>query len=174
MLVTLVVIVAVAVIPILAVVLMRWLLVSWGLAAVVFILNGVGVPIRMISFPIMKTCHAKGFATQPDMAWSQIVILTANDADVLIAVPVVIVRIHPHCHHGRGCFHGHAAIGPDHAAGHQCRGRQTCQTCYQGDAFNISHVFHLAWCVPPVEFRVFCLKKHDPRMIFRGTALLRW
>jgi hypothetical protein len=115
-------------IVILAVVLMRWRLVSLGITAVMFIVNGMSVPIRMIPFPAVKAPKPPWFTNNPDMARSQIVILTADDADVFVTVPDVIIRIHSHRHHGRGRFHGHTAIRSYNAAGYQCRGRQTANT----------------------------------------------
>ncbi len=97
-------------------------------AAVEFIVNGMVAPIRVIPFPAMKALKPPWFTDNPDMARAQIVILTADKADVFVTVPGVIIRIHPHRYHGCGRFHGHAAIGPDHAPGHQCRGRETANT----------------------------------------------
>jgi len=92
--------------------------------AIIYIVSGVGVPIRVDPFPIMKTRHAEGFTTNPDVVRPQIVVHTADDADVFVTVPDVIIRIHVHRYHRRRRFHGNAAIRADHAAGNQGRDRQ--------------------------------------------------
>ena len=120
--------VTVAVIPILAVVLMRWLPVSLSITAVTFIVNSMSPPIRMAAFPSLEALDTPRLTTQPDIARSEIEIGATHNADVFVAVPIVIVRIHPHCHHGRGRHHRHATVRADHATGHQCRGRQTTNT----------------------------------------------
>ena len=108
---------------------------------VMLIGNGMGVPIRMHPFPIMKTRHTEGLTTNPDMVWSQIVILTAGDADIFVTVPDVIIRIHLHRDRRRRRFHSDAAIGTYRATGKPSRDRETGQPRQQRDGFDPFHVF---------------------------------
>lgn len=88
---------------------------STVVVTVTVIVNGMIVPVWMIPFPAMKALKPPWFTTEPDIAWPQIEINTAHQAHIFVTVPDVIIRIHTHRHHRRGRFHGHAAIGPNHA-----------------------------------------------------------
>jgi len=103
--------------------------VSTVVVAVTFIVNGMVVPIRMNPFPVMEARQAEGFTNDPDIARSQIVIATANDTHILVAIPNVIIRSR-HLHRYRGWrrrFNHHATIRPNDAAGHQGQGRQAAK-----------------------------------------------
>jgi len=106
-----VVIVTVAMVPV------PWMLMSLGVAAVMFVGDGMGMPIRMNSFPVMKALKPPWFTTEPDIAWPQIEIHTAHQAHIFVTVPDVIVRNrHHHRHRWRSRrFNDHATIGPNHA-----------------------------------------------------------
>ena len=56
--------------------------------------DGVPAPIRMASFPSMETLQPVRFSDHPDIAGTQITILVANDADVFVAIPDVIIGDH--------------------------------------------------------------------------------
>jgi len=109
MAVTVVLVVALVAIPVVVIVM------STVSVTVTVIVNGMVVPIRMIPFPAMKALKPPWFTTEPDIAWPQIEIHPAHQAHIFVTVPSVIIRIHSHRHHGRGRFHDHAAIGPNHA-----------------------------------------------------------
>ena len=97
--------------------------------AVTFIVNGMVMPIRMISFPVMEPRQAEGFANDPNIARSQIVIAAANDTHILETVPDVIIRRDRHLYGYRRwrrrprCFNRHAAIRLNDAARHQGQSR---------------------------------------------------
>src|SRR5579862_5879591 len=103
-----VVIVTVTVVLVVALIAIPVVVIVMSAVAVTIIVNGMVVPIRVIPFPAMKALKPPWFTNNPDLARSQIVILTADNADVFVTVPDVIIRIHSHRHHGRGRFHGHA------------------------------------------------------------------
>jgi hypothetical protein len=88
---------------------------STVVVTVTVIVNGMVAPICVVPFPAMKALKPPWFTTEPDIAWPQIEIDTAHHAHIFVTVPDVIIRIHSHRHHGRGRFHDHAAIGPNHA-----------------------------------------------------------
>src|ERR1035437_358869 len=54
------------------------LFMSTGISSKIIIANGVASPIRMASFPSMKTFHPEWISDQPDTARSQIEILVTN------------------------------------------------------------------------------------------------
>lgn len=62
-----------------------------GITAVKVVTNGMGVPIRVDSFPVMKTRRANGIKWQPDVPGSQIVILITDDADEFNTIPDVSI-----------------------------------------------------------------------------------
>jgi hypothetical protein len=71
-----------------------WLDMAIAIFPVIVIANGVVPPIGMASFPSMETIQPEGFTEQPDIAGSQIVILVADEADVLVTIPDVAVGDH--------------------------------------------------------------------------------
>jgi len=119
--------------PVVISLVMPWLIMSMAVVPVTVIANGMGMPVRMVSFPSVKAIQSPGFTTQPDIARPQIEIDTAHKADVFVTVPDVIVR-NPcvNRNHGRRCRsrdHQGPEINPsirlNDAAGYQnqCQGR---------------------------------------------------
>jgi len=68
---------------------------------VTVIADGMDPPIDVASFPSMETIQPEGFAEQPDIAGSQIVILVAHETDVFVTIPGVTVRNHHRSHFHR-------------------------------------------------------------------------
>jgi hypothetical protein len=103
---------------------------------VTIVTGGVSTPIRMASFPSMKTINPPWFSHNPDIAGSQIVILVAHESDIFVAIPYITVRNPYHdcwcrCHIHRWWsrihdwlrrndygFERHAPIRLDHATRH--------------------------------------------------------
>ena len=73
---------------------MHWLNMSVGIFSEAIIANGVLPPIRMVSFPSMKTLQPDWITDQPDTASSQIEILVTNQTDVFAIKLDVTVRNH--------------------------------------------------------------------------------
>jgi hypothetical protein len=63
-------------------------------AAINFIVSGVSAPIGMDFFPVMKASQSNRVANDPDVARSQIIVLTADDADKFDTVPNIIIGIY--------------------------------------------------------------------------------
>ncbi len=80
-----------------AVVIMPWVIMSLGIAAEMFVTNGVFAPVCMGSFPIVKARHTTRVAHHPDIAGTQIIILRADDTHIFVPVPDISVR-NPHRH----------------------------------------------------------------------------
>jgi len=59
--------------------------------AVEFIVNGVAAPIRMDSFPVMKTRQARRIQDEPDAVGAQIIILSAHNTHIFITVPDITI-----------------------------------------------------------------------------------
>jgi len=51
-------------------------------------------PVRMASDPYMETIQTDRIAKQPDITRPQIIILVADETNVFITIPYVIVRYH--------------------------------------------------------------------------------
>src|ERR1700733_3818465 len=73
---------------------MPWMNMSIAIGSETIIANSVFSPIRMASFPSMKTLQPEWFSDQPDITKSQIEILVTNETDVFVAIPGVTVRNH--------------------------------------------------------------------------------
>src|SRR5579864_7065090 len=93
-----------------------WVFTPMSISSETIIVNGMGAPITVVSFPSMKTLEPEWVGEQPDIAGPQIIILAANETDVFVAIPDVIVR-----NHYRPCFNLHRRRGGRH--NHRCRGR---------------------------------------------------
>ena len=106
-----------------------WLIMSVAIRAVMVIANGVAPPIRMPAYPAMKTSQPDGIADYPDVAGPQVVILVANDADIFVTVPNVIIGniywSRRGCHDHRGWsrddegLEENPAIGFDYTTGEE-------------------------------------------------------
>src|ERR1700733_5245162 len=75
-----------------------------SIVTVEFIANGVGAPIRMSFFPVMKACHANGIEWQPDITGAQIIVLAADNTYKFDTVPDITVRnrrLHRYCRRRR-------------------------------------------------------------------------
>ena len=77
---------------------------SVSIITIILIANGVVAPVRMDSFPVVKACHTNRIKRQPDIAHSQIKILSADNADIFVTVPdVSIGDAYIHCDCRRRC-----------------------------------------------------------------------
>ena len=79
------------------VVFMPWVLMSAGVAAEMFVADGVFAPVHMSSFPVMKPPQPERFTDQPDMVGAQIIILRSDDTHIFVPVPDVKIR-NPYLH----------------------------------------------------------------------------
>lgn len=82
-------------------ILLPWLNMAIAIRPVTVIADGMDPPIDVASFPSMETIQPEGFAEQPDIAGSQIVILVAHETDVFVTIPGVTVRNHHRSHFHR-------------------------------------------------------------------------
>jgi hypothetical protein len=62
--------------------------------SITIIADGMAPPIRMASDPDMETIQADRVAKQPDITRPQIIILVADETNVFITIPYVIIRYH--------------------------------------------------------------------------------
>jgi hypothetical protein len=76
-----------------------------GVVSETVIPNGLGAPIRMVSFPSMETRQSIPVTSQPDIAGPQIEIPVANDADKFNTIPDVAVRNHYWLNRCRSHYH---------------------------------------------------------------------
>jgi hypothetical protein len=124
------------------------LLMSARISPVLLIANGMGSPIGMASFPAMKTLEPDWIGNEPDMIRSQIVVLIANDADVFVSIPDVVVRNGCLHRHRRRRFdrhpntHPHASVWPHDAAGHDEQGQSSAGYAQRVDNFISFNWFH--------------------------------
>jgi hypothetical protein len=84
---------------------MPWLDMPMGIFSETIIADGIGSPIRVTSFPSMKTIQPEWITDQPDITRSQVEILVTNETDVFVTIPDVTVRNHYWLHRRRSHYH---------------------------------------------------------------------
>jgi len=65
---------------------------SLGIEAKPHVDSGVRAPIRMDFHPVLKPREPDGIANNPNVAGTKVIILVANNTNIFIAVPDVVIR----------------------------------------------------------------------------------
>ena len=68
---------------------------------ILFIVNSVGMPIRVFPFPIMEAMQPVSIHDHPYISRTQVIILVTHDANVFITIPIVTIRSNDLHRHGR-------------------------------------------------------------------------
>jgi hypothetical protein len=135
---------------------------TMGVRAEIHVDGGMGAPIRMSPFPIVKSREPIRVAIDPDVAGSEIIICAANNADKFDSVPDISIRnAHFHRYCGRWCHDyyrrrcGHADLNRDYRPCHQWQSRETCDTNRNDNFICSFHAFNQSLKCAAVEFPFF-------------------